>query len=72
VKVLPSWVHTLTAHVKGNIPGIHHGVSQKHLPRYLAQFCYRFNRRSWETQMFNRMLQAYLNTSTITFSQIRP
>jgi len=35
-KVLP-WVHTLIANMKGNIRGIHHGVSPKHLPRYLAQ-----------------------------------
>ena len=31
-KVLP-WVHTLITNVKGNIRGIHHGVSPKHLPR---------------------------------------
>jgi transposase-like protein len=70
VKVLP-WVHTLIANVKGNIRGVHHGVSQKHLPRYLAEFCYRFNRRFWEPQMFNRMLHACLLTSTITFSELR-
>ena len=52
-KVLP-WVHTLIANIKGNIRGIHHGVSPKHLPRYLGEFCYRFNRRFWEPQMFNR------------------
>jgi hypothetical protein len=34
-KVLP-WVHTLIANIKGNKRGIHHGVSPKHLPRYLA------------------------------------
>jgi transposase-like protein len=43
-KVLP-WVHTLIATIKGNIRSIHHGVSPKHLPRYLGEFCYRFNRR---------------------------
>jgi hypothetical protein len=37
-KVLP-WVHTLIANIKGNIRGVHHGVSPKHLPRYLAEFC---------------------------------
>jgi len=63
-KVLP-WVHTLIANMKGNIRGIHHGVSPKHLPRYLAEFCYRFNRRFGEPQMFNRMLYACLNSSTI-------
>jgi hypothetical protein len=30
-KVLP-WVHTFIANIKGNIRGIHHGVSPKHLP----------------------------------------
>jgi hypothetical protein len=69
-KVLP-WVHTLIANIKGNIRGVHHGVSPKHLPRYLAEFCYRFNRRFWEPQMFNRMLHACLNTSSITFSELR-
>ena len=69
-KVLP-WVHTLIANIKGNIRGVHHGVSPKHLPRYLAEFCYRFNRRFWEPQMFNRMLHACVNTSGITFSELR-
>ena len=70
VRLLP-WVHTLIANGKGNIRGIHHGVSQKHLPRYLAEFCYRFNRRFWEPQMFNRMLHACLNTSTITLAELK-
>ena len=69
-KVLP-WVHTLIGNIKGNIRGVHHGVRPKHLPRYLAEFCYRFNRRFWEPQMFNRMLHACLNSSTITFSELR-
>jgi len=69
-KVLP-WVYTLIANIKGDIRGIHHGVSPKHLPRYLAEFCYRFNRHFWEAQMFNRMLYACLNSTTITFSELR-
>jgi transposase-like protein len=69
-KVLP-WVHTLIANMKGNIRGIHYGVSPKHLPRYLAEFCSRFNRRFWEPQMFNRMLHACLNSTTITFSELK-
>ncbi len=27
------WVHALTANVKGNIRGVYHGVSEKHLGR---------------------------------------
>ncbi|MCX5893327.1 MAG: IS1595 family transposase, partial [Deltaproteobacteria bacterium] len=43
----------------------------KHLPRYLGEFCYRFNRRFWEPQMFNRMITACLNAQTVTFSELR-
>ena len=70
VKILP-WVHALIANVKGNIRGVHHGVSPKHLPRYLSEYCYRFNRRFWESQMFNRILNACLSTSTITFAELK-
>jgi hypothetical protein len=42
-QVLP-WVHTLIAYIKGNIRGVHHGVSPKHLPFYLAEFCYRLKK----------------------------
>jgi len=33
--------------VKNAITGTYHnvGANYKHLPRYLAEFCYRFNRR---------------------------
>jgi hypothetical protein len=70
VKVLP-WLHTLIANIKGNISGVYHGVQPKHLPRYLAEICYRFKRQFWEPQMFNRMLHTYLNFATITFTELR-
>ena len=65
------WVHTLIANVKGNIREVYHGVSDKHLPHYLGEFCYRFNRRFWEPQMFNQMITACLNAQTVTFSELR-
>jgi len=52
------------------ILGVHHGVTPKHLPRYLAEFCYRFNRDFWDPQMFNRMLHACVDNPTITFSEL--
>lgn len=70
IKVLP-WVHTLIGNIKGNIRGVYHGVSSKHLNLYLPEFCYRFNRRFWESQMFDRLLTACLNTTTITFRELR-
>ena len=65
------WVHVLAANLKGNIRGVHHGVSEKHLDRYLAEFSYRFNRRYWDSQLFNRTVVACVSTSTVTFAELR-
>jgi len=67
--VLP-WVHTLIANIKNNLRGIYHGVDIKHISRYLSEFCYRFNRRFWEKQLFERLLTACLNCKTITYSEL--
>ena len=64
------WVHVLAANLKGNIRGVHHGVSEKHLDRYLAEFTYRFNRRYWDSQLFNRAVVACVSTSTVTFAEL--
>jgi transposase-like protein len=40
-----TWVNTMIGNVKRSINGTYHAISAKHLPRYLAEFCYRFNRR---------------------------
>jgi transposase-like protein len=69
-KLLP-WVHTMLANIKGNIRGIHRGVSHKHLQRYLDEFCYRFNRRFWEDQLFGRVLCACMNTRTVSYSELK-
>lgn len=65
------WVHLMTANIKGNIRGVYHGVSAKHLDRYLAEFSYRFNRRFWDTQLFDRALTACASTFTVTFAELR-
>lgn len=40
-----TWVNTMIGNVKNALTGVYHAVSAKHLPRYLGEFCYRFNRR---------------------------
>ena len=40
-----TWVNTMIGNVKKAINGTYHAISPKHLPRYLAEFCYRHNRR---------------------------
>ncbi len=68
-KSLP-WVHILIANSKAVLRGTHHGVSKKHLKRYLAEFCYRFNRRFWPKQIFERMITSCLSTNTITLAEL--
>ena len=39
-------IHTLFSNIKVWLVGTHHGVSAQHLPRYLREWSYRFNRRN--------------------------
>ena len=39
------WVNTMIGNVKTSITGTCHSISSRHLPRYLAEFCFRFNNR---------------------------
>lgn len=39
------WVNTMIGNVKTALIGTCHSINPKHLPRYLAEFCFRFNHR---------------------------
>jgi transposase-like protein len=68
-KLLP-WVHRAISNAKAVIRGAHRGVSDKHLQSYLSEFCYRFNRRFWEKELFDRLIKACVSTETITYSSL--
>ena len=40
-----TWLNTMLGNLKRSIDGTYHAIDAKHLPRYLAGFSYRFNRR---------------------------
>ena len=48
------WLNTVLGNVKNALHGTYHKVSPQHLPRYLAAFCYRFNRRFDLSAMLHR------------------
>lgn len=54
-KILP-WVHTVFGNLKTWLRGTFHGVSGKHLQRYLDEFVYRFDRRWREGELFGFVL----------------
>jgi transposase-like protein len=52
------WVHTLISNLKASLLATYHRPSDKHLQRYLAEFCYRFNRRFCEPLIFEKLVRA--------------
>ncbi len=50
------WVHIAIGNLKTFLLGTFHGVSGKYLQEYLDEFCYRFNRRFFEKEIPNRLL----------------
>lgn len=52
------WVNTILGNLKGNILGVCRWISAKHLPRYLAEFQWRFNRRFGLEDILHRLLRA--------------
>lgn len=57
-----TWVNTMIGNVKNAATGTYHAISDKHLPRYLAEFCYRFNRRFQLEAMLPRFVWAAVRT----------
>jgi len=60
-----TWVNTMLGNVKKAIHGTYHWVSRKHLPRYLAEFCFRFNRRFNLGSMVGALVKAAAHSKPI-------
>jgi len=63
-KVL-QWVNTIIGNVKNTLQGTQHAISGRHLPRYLAEFCYRFNRRFQLHMMVDQLTYVALRTQPV-------
>ena len=61
---------TLFSTIKAWIVGTHHGVSAKHLPRYLREWAYRFNRRNLAKGIDRYLIRRAVECATITYDQI--
>ncbi len=64
------WVHILASNSKAFLLGTFHGIGRKHLQSYLDEFCYRFNRRRWEDELFDRLATACANSKGVTYSEL--
>ena len=56
------WVNTIIANVKRSLHGTFHAISKQHFSRYLAEFCYRFNRRFELVELIPRFVYVALRT----------
>ena len=65
------WVNIMVSNAKAFILGTYHGVMGKHLQKYLDEFCYRFNRRFWPGQGFDRLLRACSCAAPVTYAELR-
>ena len=64
------WAHTVFGNLKTWLRGTFHGVSHKHLPRYLGEFRFRFNERWNETELFPKVLVRALHTEPIPYHRL--
>jgi transposase-like protein len=64
-------IHTLFSNLKAWLIGTHHGVSAKHLPRYLREWCYRFNRRNRPDGGAGDLIRRAVECGTITYDQLK-
>ena len=64
------WVHVLASNAKAFLLGTFHGIGEKHLQTYLDEFCFRFNRRRWQGQLFDRLITACAASKGVTYSEL--
>lgn len=68
-EILP-WIHKVFSNLKTWLRGTFHGVSQKHMPRYLQEFTYRFDRRANESELFYFVLRRALRGAPLHYARL--
>ena len=65
------WIHWLSVNLKRELVSTYHGCFPKYRKAYLAEFAYRFNRRYWPYQVFDRLLVACIQGKQISLKKLR-
>ena len=58
------WVHTTIANAKMLLVDTYHGIKEEYLQEYLNEFCYKFNRRYFGEDLFDRVVDLCAKYST--------
>ncbi len=64
------WLHKAISNAKSFLLGTYHGIKGKHLQAYLSEYTYRYNRRHFPCEWFNRLLQASISSKPITAAEL--
>ncbi len=64
------WVHTIFGNLKTWLRGTFHGVSPKHLQRYLDEYVFCFDRRRKEAEISPRVLHCGINAEFFPYRQL--
>jgi hypothetical protein len=65
------WVNTALGNIKAAITGTYRSIHTKHVPRYLAEFEYRFNRRYDLAAMLPRLTSAAVRTTPMPYRLLK-
>jgi hypothetical protein len=65
------WANTALGNIKAAITGTYRAISSKHVPRYLAEFEYRFNRRYDLAAMIPRLCWAGVRTAPMPYQLLK-
>ena len=63
-------IHRVFGNLKAWLNGTHHGVEPKHLPSYLDEFVFRFNRRNTPMAAFQTLLGISSQKKPLTLSKL--
>ena len=65
------WVNTTLGNIKSALVGTYRAVREKHVPRYLAEFEYRFNRRYRLETMIARLAYVAVRTAPMPYELLK-
>ena len=65
------WANTALGNIKAAMVGTYRAIGQKHVPRYLAEFEYRFNRRYDLAAMMPRLTWAGVRTTPMPYRLLK-
>jgi len=65
------WIHWISSNTKRGLVSTYHGCFPKYRKAYLAEFAYRFNRRYWPREAFERLLFACIQGQSKTLQDIK-